>query len=425
MELHAFRYFDYLDDPFKNLLDLGYEQIDSYEKYIREHKLGCSSTYDINYFLSRIETERRLYSIFSEKGGKPVRKRPHYMILGRCDEWFLEKKQFSQVIAIPLSQFNTDTLSFTYGDSYPTFNNLWKIEQEYRNQVYTYHEIIEIIARYGWPQVWNRNEKFDIENYIEVQVWSDEPIDKYRLCKVEFGNEKFYKHLHYLVLAAMAARYNLNLLLREANPQHEIIFVLRKIAGSKYRNLIIRHLDNIRHNLFVRNHIHGISHCIKVMLLSVFMGILKNLDIKRLSLLIDVSLYHDIGRQFGGNNDTHGILGAEAFKRNFSDFSRTDMKIAMCIIEMHALSDCDRIEPIFEKYSLNNEERETVILLGQCLMDADSLDFVRFGLEHFSMDFLRLSVSKSLIAAAIGLNLLSYQYVGDIISWTKELLFCE
>lgn len=74
------------------------------------------------------------------------------------------------------------TVSFTYGDSHPTFSpwprdDDWK---EYRRQLYTYDEIPEVIDKYGLPQDWNDDGKFGPERYIEAHIWGDEVIDRYR-----------------------------------------------------------------------------------------------------------------------------------------------------------------------------------------------------------------------------------------------------
>lgn len=52
-------------------------------------------------------------------------------------------------------------------------------EREYHKQIYTYDEILELIKKYGLPQEWNKDGKFGPERYIEMQVWSDEPLRKY------------------------------------------------------------------------------------------------------------------------------------------------------------------------------------------------------------------------------------------------------
>lgn len=40
-------------------------------------------------------------------------------------------------------------------------------------------EILEIIAKYGYPQDWNNNGEFGPERYIEAHIWSDDVIRRY------------------------------------------------------------------------------------------------------------------------------------------------------------------------------------------------------------------------------------------------------
>ncbi|MNL74204.1 hypothetical protein D3C87_1997980 [compost metagenome] len=48
--------------------------------------------------------------------------------------------------------------------------------KEYRRNIYTYKEIVQLIHKYGLPQVWNKDGAQGPERYIEVQVWDDEPM---------------------------------------------------------------------------------------------------------------------------------------------------------------------------------------------------------------------------------------------------------
>ena len=84
--------------------------------------------------------------------------------------------------ALVKAAFNN--LSFTYGDSMPTFSPTINDGREYRHQLYTYKEILKIIDKYGLPQDWNDDGKYGPERYIEVHVWSDETVGRYRHCTV-------------------------------------------------------------------------------------------------------------------------------------------------------------------------------------------------------------------------------------------------
>lgn len=127
----------------------------------------------------RINYEELGRRLFIEKGGKPIRKAPHYMVVECCDwlnSWFIE----GDFIKIPIQEFDLNTISFTYGDMHPTFSPRVNDGKEYRKKIYTYTEILEIIKKYGLPQEWNADGKFGPERYIEAQIWSDETINKYK-----------------------------------------------------------------------------------------------------------------------------------------------------------------------------------------------------------------------------------------------------
>ena len=114
--------------------------------------------------------------MFIDKGGNPKKQYPHYMTLGEC-EWIREWYKEGCVLQVDLEEFSPEILSFTYGDLFPTMR--YKDGKEYREQVYTKEEIMELINRYGLPQQWNPEGKAGPERYIEVQVWDDEVINTY------------------------------------------------------------------------------------------------------------------------------------------------------------------------------------------------------------------------------------------------------
>ena len=130
------------------------------------------------YYERRTELERVMRSLFIEKGGKPILDVPYYMCIGESPflaTWYEE----SEYIMIPIHEFDLLTLSFTYGDTFPTFSERITDGLEYRKKVYLYDEILGLIQKYGFPQeTWD--ETYESPCYIEVQVWSDVPITKYR-----------------------------------------------------------------------------------------------------------------------------------------------------------------------------------------------------------------------------------------------------
>lgn len=80
---------------------------------------------------------------------------------------------------IPIEEFDLKSISFTYGDSHPTFSERVQDGKEYRKKLYTYEEILKIIDKYGLPQVWNPDGRYGPERYVEAHIWTDDVIKRY------------------------------------------------------------------------------------------------------------------------------------------------------------------------------------------------------------------------------------------------------
>ena len=93
---------------------------------------------------------------------------------GYCNTWYKNP----DYIKIPIKEFDMSTVSFTYGDSFPTFAPTYGDKSEYRQNIYTFDEIKNIIDKYGRPQElpWNENTPYWRPLYVEAQVWSDDTI---------------------------------------------------------------------------------------------------------------------------------------------------------------------------------------------------------------------------------------------------------
>ncbi len=103
---------------------------------------------------------------------------PHYLVVEHSP-WLSTWYEEGAFVRIPAEEFDKSTISFTYGDSMPAFSPLVNDGKEYRQRLYTYEEILQVIGKYGLPQDWNDDGRLGPERYIEVQVWSDEVIGRY------------------------------------------------------------------------------------------------------------------------------------------------------------------------------------------------------------------------------------------------------
>lgn len=177
--LKLYHYYELDNGPFKNLSSLGINEAEEVLEKLRDKGDIFASKRSNDYLKIRRDLENQAKTLFTSKGGKPQNNYPHYMTLGAC-EWIRNWYKDGRYIEINLEEFNKDSISFTYGDLFPTMR--YKDDREYRGQVYTKNEIFELINKYGLPQEWNKDGTNGPERYIEVQVWDNEVIKKY-ICK--------------------------------------------------------------------------------------------------------------------------------------------------------------------------------------------------------------------------------------------------
>ena len=180
-----YHYFDSKIGPFRNLSDLTDEEANRVILQFRQQKRDsfCAKR-TADYMRMRRYYENILREEFQKKGGIIKRWAPHYMVVEACP-WLASWYENSEFICIPVTAFDTRNISFTYGDSHPTFSDKITDGKEYRKKLYTYDEILQIIDKYGYPQEWNSEGKYGPERYIEAHIWSDEVIQKYSLCATE------------------------------------------------------------------------------------------------------------------------------------------------------------------------------------------------------------------------------------------------
>jgi hypothetical protein len=167
---HLCHYYEAERGPFVNLSDLPLYEAEQVLNQIRVQGKTFASRRNSEYLQVRRGLEDLVRAAFIAKGGKPQRLYPHYMILGQC-AWLLEWYENGCELSLPITNFRAETLSFTYGDTFPAMR--YDDGRPYRRQVYTLAELPDIVTRYGLPQDWNPDGKLGPERYIEAQVWDD------------------------------------------------------------------------------------------------------------------------------------------------------------------------------------------------------------------------------------------------------------
>ena len=177
--MYLYHYYDFSRAPFLNLSDLPRDKAEELlEEIKRNSPDSMSAGRNSEYVALRLYYEEVMREKFVELGGIIKRTAPHYMVVGEC-EWLSTWFENSAFIKIHISEFDLQTVSFTYGDSHPTFSPRINDGLEYRKRLYDYNGILELIKKYGLPQENNPDGKNGDVRYIEAQIWSDETINKY------------------------------------------------------------------------------------------------------------------------------------------------------------------------------------------------------------------------------------------------------
>ena len=177
--MYLYHYYESTGLPFANLSDLSVNEANAVLNKIKKDKPNSQHAQRHEKYVEyRRNCESILRSRFIEKGGVIKKNVPYYMTIEHSP-WLSTWFENSAFIKIPIEEFDIKTLSFTYGDSMPTFSQAIVNKKEYHNQLYTYDEILKIIDKYGLPQNWNDDGKYGYERYIEVHIWNDFPINKY------------------------------------------------------------------------------------------------------------------------------------------------------------------------------------------------------------------------------------------------------
>jgi len=169
-------YYEAADGPLCNLSDLSLGDAEAVLEGIRQQGDRFASQRQDDYLAIRRGLEDKVRTLFTAKGGKPGRLRPYYFVLAEC-QWLSSWYPHGCDLRIPLAAFPVESVSFTYGDTFPALR--YQDGKTYRGQVYTLAELPALVEEFGLPQVWNATGKLGPDRYIEAQVWDDSPLRPY------------------------------------------------------------------------------------------------------------------------------------------------------------------------------------------------------------------------------------------------------
>ena len=186
---HLYHYYEKALPPLRAITALPFDEAAAILRARQREDPNLTSPH-IDWFLTRrYDMERTLREKFIAIGGKPVRAAPVYCTLGAnkgMQTWFREAAH----LRIPIGAFDPDTISFTYGDTFPMFNAALDEGEEWRSRVYRYADMLKLIEKYGYPEdpaydsihgVFPQDKPINhYLKYIEAHVWSDEVLNLYR-----------------------------------------------------------------------------------------------------------------------------------------------------------------------------------------------------------------------------------------------------
>jgi hypothetical protein len=173
--------------PFLNLSDVPEAQLDVVLGALKSERASGRNArpFGRGYLRMRRACERMLRDLFVARGGTPQRSAPHYFVLG-SSAWFEGLSPDYASVTLPIAALPPEAASITYPDSFtamalaPEFG-LPYAPRPYHGQVFLLDELPALIATHGLPEDMADEDYATFadrpfENYVEVQLWSDEPI---------------------------------------------------------------------------------------------------------------------------------------------------------------------------------------------------------------------------------------------------------
>ena len=186
---HLYHYYEKNLPPLRTITSLDFEKAFAILSDFQAENPNLTHP-NIEWFLKRrYEMEKIVRDKFISIGGRPVNSSPVYLTLGANEgmkTWF----ENTAWLKIPVSEFDLDTVSFTYGDMFPVFNKSLNTGEEWWEQVYRYDDILRLINKYGYPVdpiydsikgIFPKDKPINQHlKYIEAHVWDDSILNKHR-----------------------------------------------------------------------------------------------------------------------------------------------------------------------------------------------------------------------------------------------------
>lgn len=142
---------------------------------------------------------------------------------------------------------------------------------------------------------------------------------------------------------------------------------------------------------------HDALHSARVLFLALAIVQAGNIELtaQELESLCRACAWHDVGRTNDCVDPSHGKKSKNIFVKEYPND-----KVAAFAITYHSIDDETAEQDLYLYGKMTASQKKSAKLIYTILKDADALDRVRFGLRDLDVNFLRLDISKRMVAVA-------------------------
>lgn len=352
-DFHAYRFYEKKEGPLVTIRQYSSEEVSDIG-----FKAGIVNINEI--YNNRIMIENLLFQLFVNKGGKPQLTYPYYAAvyekLPENNQLYIRFSE-PELIKIPMSAFSKEHVSFTFGRSTKAFTR--KDSHPTRRKLLMWDEAEMVINQFPFNE--------EDELWLEMQIWDDTVI-----CQ-HYNDGKGVN-------------------IKAIDVENRLSNVERNLLKKKYE----RFLDLIKEEYFFDpKSIHGVSHAIRVLILSQELAELYHLDTYYKQILVYCSVFHDIGRDNHGKDNEHGFKSYnKMIELNLIPefYDSSSHQLIRFIVENHQL-DHEVAKRNLANYPV--KDKEVAYQVYCILKDADTLDRCRFG--HIVQSYLSNDAPRCMI----------------------------
>lgn len=174
-EAYATHYYRGDRKPFQNLSEVDDRELDAVLATLAE---GSRRRFGPRYVPLRRATEARARDLFLQLGGKPVRRYPHYFVLG-SSPWFAGLYDTPREVRISLSDLPPEATSFTWTDSITALGlgvdlGVPQPPEPWKRELYRLDQL-DLTQAGSLPSASGRGyegyQQQLLDHYIEIQLW--------------------------------------------------------------------------------------------------------------------------------------------------------------------------------------------------------------------------------------------------------------